>query len=362
MSVRLLPAVTALIFAVTLAAVAFVPFVAREFRKHGELGIGTAILRFSRVLYSLGLLAYVLIPLPAMTAGMCAAFADIHPQWTPFASFADLRISRLFDEPVRQFGYNVALFLPLGALVRHSHRRSLGFTVAIGFAISLAVELTQLTGIWFVYPCPYRLFDVDDLIANTGGTALGWYLAPILRRLPGRRANDSAIHAVTTSRRLLGMCCDVVLLWWLGTIVLRTTDAVARPGHQAWLESTLLWFVPALAVLVVTYAFGGSTLGQRAVLLRAAATGGAPPAPAALLLRWVCGLGGLAAIQGVIHATASPEWGMPVALAWCTVHAAGVTCTADQRGISGGLARLWVMDCRMVSAGMGEGAIFRDRE
>lgn len=38
-----------------------------------------------------------------------------------------------------------------------------------GFAVSLFVEFTQLTGNWFLYPCPCRLFDVDDLIASTVG-------------------------------------------------------------------------------------------------------------------------------------------------------------------------------------------------
>jgi glycopeptide antibiotics resistance protein len=45
----------------------------------------------------------------------------------------------------------------------------------------LAVELTQLTGIWGLYPCPYRQFDVDDLILNTTGVVIGFALARVLR-------------------------------------------------------------------------------------------------------------------------------------------------------------------------------------
>lgn len=44
---------------------------------------------------------------------------------------------------------------------------------ATGLALSLGVETTQLTGLYGLYPCPYRQFDVDDLILNTGGTLAG---------------------------------------------------------------------------------------------------------------------------------------------------------------------------------------------
>ena len=35
-------------------------------------------------------------------------------------------------------------------------------------------EVTQLTGIFFIYPKAYRLFDVDDLLINTLGGILGF--------------------------------------------------------------------------------------------------------------------------------------------------------------------------------------------
>jgi hypothetical protein len=44
---------------------------------------------------------------------------------------------------------------------------------ALGFALSLWVETAQITGLFGLYPCAYRQFDVDDLILNTGGTLAG---------------------------------------------------------------------------------------------------------------------------------------------------------------------------------------------
>lgn len=45
--------------------------------------------------------------------------------------------------------------------------------VFFGFGLSLACELTQLTGLWGIYPCAYRAFNVDDLLLNTLGCVTG---------------------------------------------------------------------------------------------------------------------------------------------------------------------------------------------
>lgn len=86
---------------------------------------------------------------------------------------------------------NVALFVPLRAFVRHlSHRgrySGMALVAVVGLATSLLLEPTQLTGIWRTFDCSYRLFTVDDLLANTAGALLGALIAPLLRRVPGRR-------------------------------------------------------------------------------------------------------------------------------------------------------------------------------
>ena len=68
------------------------------------------------------------------------------------------------------YGLNIVLFLPLGFLLPflwekyHALRHALVF----GFLLSLLVETSQLLNI--------RSTDVDDLLLNTLGTALGWLL------------------------------------------------------------------------------------------------------------------------------------------------------------------------------------------
>lgn len=68
---------------------------------------------------------------------------------------------------------NIVLFMPMGFLlpVIWKEYRSVKKTVFIGFLISVIIELLQMF--------TYRLTDVDDLITNTLGTFLGYYLGKI---------------------------------------------------------------------------------------------------------------------------------------------------------------------------------------
>ena len=61
------------------------------------------------------------------------------------------------------------------------------------FLLSLFFELTQLTGLNFIYSRPYRLFDVDNLMINTLGEILGYFIMNKLKvLLPSREEiNDS---------------------------------------------------------------------------------------------------------------------------------------------------------------------------
>jgi glycopeptide antibiotics resistance protein len=74
---------------------------------------------------------------------------------------------------------NVVLCAVIGAMLAR-HQMRLRTAVLLGFCLSLTVELTQLTGIWGIYPCAYRKFDVDDLILNTSGVAIGVAVARLL--------------------------------------------------------------------------------------------------------------------------------------------------------------------------------------
>jgi len=66
------PAVIAILGGLALAVVLFVPYVARQYRRRGEVGPGHAALSLAAVIYGLALIGYVVLPLPAITPGFCA--------------------------------------------------------------------------------------------------------------------------------------------------------------------------------------------------------------------------------------------------------------------------------------------------
>lgn len=348
MSVRVLPAVVATAFAVSVALLLFAPYVAREHRRCGEFGPRGFARRFTGLLYLAGLAAYVLVPLPPDS--YCAESPGPVPQLRPFASFDALwaGASRLPSDALWQVGLNVVLFLPLGVFARSSGRCGVVGAALVGFGTSLVVELTQLTGVWFLHPCPYRLFDVDDLIANTVGAAAGACL-PVPRLMPGVRGPPPASpRPVAAGRRLLGTACDVLLLWWIGG----TADRFFRIAvgderlSSTWVGPLLSWLFPAVLLLLASLVGGGSSLGQRAVLLRAARPGSRSGTVSAFRC-WIAGVGGLGLVEGAAGALGLSKFWVPVALSWCAVHAYGVLRGNDLRGLGG---RVAVIDVRHTGA------------
>jgi glycopeptide antibiotics resistance protein len=64
---------------------------------------------------------------------------------------------------------NVLLFAPLGAGLRLLGR-PLRVTILAGFALSAAIEVVQLA-------IPGRTTSTADVLCNTAGIALGWWVA-----------------------------------------------------------------------------------------------------------------------------------------------------------------------------------------
>lgn len=80
---------------------------------------------------------------------------------------------------------NVVAFVPFGALIRWVRNQKTGFLIAVlyTFLFSLAIELIQLV-------TKVGVFDVDDLMLNTLGGAIGYICYRILRAIDRRRYQD----------------------------------------------------------------------------------------------------------------------------------------------------------------------------
>ena len=75
---------------------------------------------------------------------------------------------------------NFFVFVPLALLLASIGWRILA-VLGAALAVSLAIEVTQYFTDWG------RTADVNDLITNVAGAALGWFLAWLIRRAASRR-------------------------------------------------------------------------------------------------------------------------------------------------------------------------------
>ena len=112
---------------------------------------------------------------------------------------------------------NLFLMVPFGIFLRYYFKCNLKKTVLFTFLLSLFFELTQLTGLYFIYPNAYRLFDVDDLIVNTLGGMFGYILTPLFTKLlPSKEELDLKSYKkgfkVSSTKRIITFMIDIVLL------------------------------------------------------------------------------------------------------------------------------------------------------
>ncbi|MCO5953907.1 VanZ family protein [Microbacterium yannicii] len=325
----------------------FVPFVALSYRRRGGFGGGRFVVWGAALVYLMAIWTYTLLPLPDPDTIRCAG---VNLDLTAFVG--DLRgaIARpgrtLTDPAVLQVLLNVLLFVPLGFFVRVLGGRGIPTALVVGLGVSAFIETTQLTGVWGLYPCAYRVFDVDDLLTNTLGALVGSVLALAVPRQhwgTPKFADADDPRPITRRRRFLAMVCDVLAAWVLGgaaavgfqvLLYALGADRAVRDGTAA---SVVAGAVPIGVWLVVTLATG-RTIGDHAVQLRY--TGGQLPPALSRPLRFLGGIGGYLLLSALPGA-----WGV-VTGAFALTSAVLVLTTDDRRGLPGIVSGQRLVDAR----------------
>lgn len=317
----LLPIKTAAALFPLLALALFLPTAVALYRRHGVMSRGRALSLYGFLYYALSAFCMTVVPLPRRSADMCGRFAAVaDPQLIPGNTFGDIwkeahgkvgvNALVLQNPAVAGTLFNLLLLLPLGIFLRYHFRQGLRATAALGFGASLFFELTQWSGVWGLYACPYRLFDVDDLIVNTSGAMLGWVLAgPVARRLPTLETLDGralARHPVPFGRRLTALVVDLV-----GYAAATLLAVVVSTGFGV--GDLVLW-VPIAAFagwFVVLPYLTGATPGKRLLLLRVVPSAPSVPSDGGALPLWrlavralVLGVAALPLLAGLSFATA----------------------------------------------------------
>ena len=338
----------AVVAGVVVGVLLFVPFVALSYRGRGGFGAGRFVLWSAALIYLMAIWTYTLLPLPDPDAIRCAGTNLDALAFVDDVRGALTRRGRgvLGDPAVLQLILNVLLFVPLGFFVRVLGGRGILTAAVAGLAVSALVETTQLTGVWGLYPCAYRVFDVDDLVTNTSGAVLGSLVALLVpRRHWGtpRFADAEEPRPVTRGRRILAMVCDVLGAWLTGVaaaVVFQLAlwalgaDTAVRDGSAAEVVGSAVPIVVWLVVVTAT----GRTVGDFAVQLRY--TGGQLPIGLARVLRFAGGIGGyllLVALPGA--------WGLAAGV-FVVASVTLVFTTADRRGLPGLVSGQRLVDAR----------------
>ncbi|QPP07818.1 teicoplanin resistance protein VanZ [Streptomyces bathyalis] len=276
----LLPIKTAAVLFPLLALLLLLPTAVVLYRRHGVMTSGRFLSVFAFVHYLLTAACMTVVPLPSRSVDVCVRYAVMKsPQLTPGNTFGDVWKEAhhqvapgalvIHNPAVAGALFNLLLLVPLGAFLRYHFRRGLCGTACAGFGLSLAFELTQWTGVWGIYECPYRLFDVDDLAINTSGAVLGWALTgPLTRLLPTLEVLDGKALSrvpVPFGRRLTALLVDLIGVSLTGAVCV---VVAAYSGY--WDDSGSLLGVP-LAVIAVWFVVlpyaTGATPGKRLLRL-----------------------------------------------------------------------------------------------
>ncbi len=178
-------------------------FCAVQYKKYRTVNFYKMFVFLSFVLYSICAYFTVILPLPSIetVASLTTGTMQLHP----FAFVSDFldKSGFVLSNPATYFPafksfvclqivFNVLLTVPFGFYQRYYFKNNFCKTAVFSFCFSLFFELTQLSGLYFIYPRPYRLFDVDDLILNTLGGIVGYFAFNIICRvLPAQKKLDT---------------------------------------------------------------------------------------------------------------------------------------------------------------------------
>lgn len=262
-----------------LAVLFTMPYIAWNYHKYGSVLSLRILIVYSFILYML--CAYCLVILPLPTGEAAANLSGHQAQLVPFTFLGD--IARESDAVLSQprtwltvFNsnaflttlFNLFLTMPFGMYLRYYFRCGWKRTLVYSLLLSLFFELTQLSGLYFIYSGSYRLFDVDDLIVNTCGSMIGFVLARIaMRFLPSREELDRESFVrgrrVSLLRRIVAFIYDEIAYAVLFIVVFLIW--AANFGTMSVWVYALIWLAYfALCPIILR----GQTIGHRLTKLR----------------------------------------------------------------------------------------------
>ena len=292
--------VAAVLFPV-ISAVLALPYAIYQYRSFGSISVWKTFLVFTFIFYLMCAYFMVILPLPADRTAFVASAAV--PQLQPGLFLGGMRSAAAWLDPASPASwarwlaspsvytvlFNVLLTMPFGIYLRYLFQRRWWQVLILGFLFSLFFEVSQVTGLFGIYEHPYRLFDVDDLITNTTGAMLGfWVSFPLCAFLPDiddveEAAIERGAAHTTFTRRLVAFIVDAAVtaavFFGLRALLpeLFSTDT-GRIGA--------LFIATGVAFMLVPMATRGQTIGHKACGLRVVRPDGSSARPWSYVARY----------------------------------------------------------------------------
>lgn len=248
------------------------PFAIVEYHKFGSVHFFKTFIIYLFVLYLL--VAYFLVILPLPNIGEVAKLTTPKVQLVPFKFIADfirntsLNISdyktiipalkeSYFYVPL----FNIFLTIPFGMFLKYYNVNYKKITLYT-FLLSLFFEITQLTGLYFIYPRGYRLFDIDDLMLNTLGGLIGSIIImPVFNVIPSiEEVNDEALkkgREVSGFRRTTAFILDLFIVSFVTILISVIFDS-----------DKMLFIILISYYLVIPCFLDFSTIGEKILNLQ----------------------------------------------------------------------------------------------
>ena len=254
---------TAMMFFPFSALLISVPFILREYHNYGSISFMRFLIIYSFAFYLLCAYFLIILPLPRISD---VASLDIpRTQLIPFKFIYDLVFDTSFNiKKLMNLSsfyvplFNILLTIPFGMYLRYFFKYDFKKTILASFLLSMFFELTQLSGLYFIYPRNYRLFDVDDLILNTFGGICGYIIfRPFNNILPKREEIDSKAlekgKNVSSFRKSTAFIFDLVLCGIFSAIIYLIT----RNSGYSFIVSIIIYY------FIVPLFMSGQTLADK---------------------------------------------------------------------------------------------------
>lgn len=262
---------TSLLFFSIVAFIITIPFILIEYHKYGSIHKFRTIIIYSFILYLMTIYFLVILPLPPLqdTAKMTGDRAQL----VPFSFVLDFihETPLIINDPSTYIKaichssfytviFNIFMTIPFGMYLRYYFKCDLKKTIKYSFVLSLFFELTQLTGLYFIYPRPYRLFDVDDLMMNTLGGFIGFLIMGKLNKyLPTRDKIDK--DTIESSRVVSGL--RRFTIFWIDSIlfiIIYMLCFIILPKSEF-----MFYILFIIYFVIIPYFWDGKTIGSNFV-------------------------------------------------------------------------------------------------